>query len=63
MPPGKRERIHNDDYDIIAEPRISATDLGVLVLDQKPMVDSPLALVKLKSDDHSFFGEQIAAHI
>jgi hypothetical protein len=63
VPPGKRERIRNDDLDIIAEARIAAADLGVLVLDQKPMIDSPLALVKLESDDHSFLGEQIVAHI
>jgi hypothetical protein len=63
VPPSERERIHDHDLDVVAEPRINATNLGVVFLDQKPVVDPSFALVKLESDDNSFLGKQIVTHV
>jgi hypothetical protein len=57
VPSGERKRIRDHDHDVVTEPRIRAANLGVVLLDQKPMIDSPLALVEFESDDHSAVGQ------
>jgi hypothetical protein len=43
VPPGEYERIVHRDYDVIAEARVEAADLGISVLDQHPA--APAAVV------------------
>jgi hypothetical protein len=63
VPSSERKRFGDHDLDVVAEPGINATNLRVVLLDQKPVVDPPFSLVKLESDDHSFLGEQIMPHV
>jgi hypothetical protein len=63
VPSGERKRIRDHDHDVVTEPRIRSANLRVVLLDQEPMIDSPLALVEFESNDYAVVGQQVMTQV